>query len=343
MDTSPTTPTPPAGGPLRLWPGIAAALLVVLLRFVVPVFSSDAMGVGLIGAAAGALVIVLWWLFFSRAPWSERIGAIAVMVVAALATRPFLHASIVGGMMGMMFAVYALPPVLGPALVGWAATSRRLGPAARWASLLAVMLAGCAVWTLFRTDGLGGSGAQLAWRWTPTAEERLLARGDDTPKPIAPGPAETAAAPSANAASSAATAPDNPAVASGTAKPEAGNIAGAPASSAPSEASTASERSPGRVEWAGFRGTQRDAVVRGLRIETNWAARAPVEMWRRPIGPGWSSFAVQGDVLFTQEQRGQRRSCQRTGSAPVNPCGATAIRRVSGSRTPAPVRERRRR
>ena len=76
MDTSPTTPTPPAAGrPLRLWPGVAAAVLVVLLRFVVPVFSSDAMGVGLIGAAAGALVIVLWWLFFSRAPWSERIGA----------------------------------------------------------------------------------------------------------------------------------------------------------------------------------------------------------------------------------------------------------------------------
>jgi outer membrane protein assembly factor BamB len=27
-------------------------------------------------------------------------------------------------------------------------------------------------------------------------------------------------------------------------------------------------------------------------------------MWKRPVGPGWSSFAVQGDRLYTQEQRG---------------------------------------
>jgi outer membrane protein assembly factor BamB len=57
-------------------------------------------------------------------------------------------------------------------------------------------------------------------------------------------------------------------------------------------------------EWPGFRGADRAARSRGPGISTNWTTHPPRQLWKIQVGPGWSSFAVAGNFLFTQEQRG---------------------------------------
>jgi uncharacterized membrane protein YhaH (DUF805 family) len=247
-------------------------MLQWLIRFGIPVVAPEAQFFGVIGGVFCGLAIVVWWAFFSRAPRSERWGAVVLMIVALVATPRIriLHESIQNGMMGMMFVIYAIP-VLSLAFVVWAVASRRLSEGPRRAAMVAAILLACGVFTLVRTNGIIGGASDFAWRWTETAEERLLAQAGDEPTALPSAPVAPETAPAG-------------------AKP-----AALPA--APAAAKTG-------ADWPGFRGPDRDSIIRGMRIETNWSASPPVELWRRPIGPGWSSFAVRGDLLYTQEQRG---------------------------------------
>ena len=269
---------------LRLWPGVVAVSLQWAIRFGVPVVAPQATIFGVLGGLIGGLAVLVWWAFFSRAARIERWGAVVLMIVAVAAAKPLLHPSIATGMMGMMFVIHVVPG-LSLALVGWAVATRRLPVGLRRATLVAAIVAACLLWALLRTDGVTGEGSsQLAWRWAPTPEQQLLARTATQPAapPKAPAatqtPIERSAVP---AGSEPAPAPEVPAVL--PARPAAERIRGA---------------------WPGFRGPHRDGRVSGVRINIDWASSPPVEMWRRPIGPGWSSFAIGEGLAYTQEQRG---------------------------------------
>jgi outer membrane protein assembly factor BamB len=56
-------------------------------------------------------------------------------------------------------------------------------------------------------------------------------------------------------------------------------------------------------DWPGFRGPNRDSKLTGVRLATDWKQNPPEKLWSQRIGPGWSSFAVVGDRIYTQEQR----------------------------------------
>jgi outer membrane protein assembly factor BamB len=293
--------------PLRLWPAVAIAIVQLLVMFGAPVVAPDTgLLIGMLGGVVGALVIAVWWLLFSRAPWSERVGAIILMVVAVFAARSVAHASMVGAGQGMM--IYFLPtPYLGLALVAWAAATRHLQDGVRRASLVAAILLACAPFALIRTAGIrGGAGGEFHWRWTPTPEQLLLASGGDEPKPLPTATASSAAPASPSAPAE--TPRETPAPTASVVAPAA---PGAPVVAKREAATSAAVETP--AEWPGFRGPNRDSVIHGVQIKTDWSASPPVQIWRRPIGPGWSSFAVHGDLLYTQEQRGDNEivSCYR--------------------------------
>ena len=239
--------------PLRVWPGVVAVVLQWLAWFVVPLVSQDALFAGMLAGLIMAVAIVVWWLFFSRVPWLERIAGFVLVVVAVIAIKPIVHLSISNGMMGNMLYVLSIP-VMSLALVGAAVAGRRLSRGGRRVAILAAILVGCGALMVIRSEGITGNAqADLQWRWTRTPEERLLAQASEEPMATVPAPGATTS--------------------------EAG--------------------------WPGFRGPKRDGVVRGVRIETDWAQKPPVAIWRKPVGPGWSSFAVNDNLVYTQEQRGE--------------------------------------
>jgi outer membrane protein assembly factor BamB len=244
---------PETSKPLRLWPGVVIAIILLLIRLGIPVIIPDGAVIAVLGGVICGLAIFIWWAFFSRAPRTERWGAIVLVILALFITSLLIHESISTGGQGMMFFIYAIP-VMGIAFLIWAVLTHRLGDKTRRITMLLTILLVSGFWIILKTEGITGDfNPDLQWRWARSPEERLLLQeGDERIKQI----------------------------------------------HIQSDLAI-------KAEWPGFRGADRDGIVRGVQIETDWSAAPPEELWRRPIGPGCSSFAVGGPFLFTQEQRGE--------------------------------------
>ena len=235
---------------LRLWPGVVAVVLLWVVRFgakmVMPGF--EGFSRAMMGSMALGLVIILWWLFFSRALWLDRFAGLALLAGSLAVAWGLKHES-----MGPHWLVGYAVPVLFLAFVGTLVASRRLPLVQRRWVVAATVLLVCAAWALVRTDGIDGDHDGIyAWRWTETVEQKLLAEQGGG---------------------------------------SVGLSASLPATEDPA--------------WPGFRGPSRDGIsASGRGIATDWSASPPVELWSRPVGPAWSSFAVHGNFFYTQEQRG---------------------------------------
>ena len=250
---------------LRVWPAIVIVLLLWVSRFgvkaVIP--GIEGFGQAMMGSFAFTVLLIIWWAFFSRARWKERIGALGLMAAALGAAWLFRHES-----MWVLWLVGYAVPILSLAFVLWAVITRKMPDRIRHATMAATIVIVCLGWLLARQNGINGDHvATFGWRFSANSEEKLLADGNNAPaETTAPATATAPAGPTPVAAPAA------------TASPEPGKEAAAPAPPATQK----------QAEWPGFRGPKRDGVVRGVKIKTDWSSAPPVQLWKRPIGPGWS-------------------------------------------------------
>ena len=65
---------------------------------------------------------------------------------------------------------------------------------------------------------------------------------------------------------------------------------------------------PPAGDWPQFRGPRGDGASDGNGLLPTWVGGGPKELWRRPIGEGFSSVAVRGDRLYTMGLDGEQET-----------------------------------
>lgn len=172
------TPASKAGlRPLRVWPVVVLLAGMVVTRLL-PRLVEDGPANIWMSAAFGppicGMLIVIWWLLFSRATWIERLAGFAGVIGTAGLTMALMHKSM-NGPAALVLTIPMGTAVFGLALLvfGRMLSIRR--------TVIAVLLAGLGFGfsTLLKSAGLWGDFAvDLQWRWKQSREDQMLANRD---------------------------------------------------------------------------------------------------------------------------------------------------------------------
>jgi outer membrane protein assembly factor BamB len=55
-------------------------------------------------------------------------------------------------------------------------------------------------------------------------------------------------------------------------------------------------------DFTQFLGNDRTGIVSSTALSSDWSVNPPKILWKQPIGPGWSGFAVKNNMAFTLEE-----------------------------------------
>ncbi len=159
--------------PLRIWPVVLLLGLMLATKFITTLIQDGPAYVWMIAAFGPllcSLLILLWWLTFSRARWYERLGGFASLVLVFIITMMLVDPS----MLGPATSVYTVPLGIGTFGICLVFARKWLSSRRTWFALTLTSLAFLSS-TLFKSDGLWGSFAVgLDWRWNESAEDRVV-------------------------------------------------------------------------------------------------------------------------------------------------------------------------
>src|SRR5262245_9490971 len=253
--------------PLRFW--IMAAFLAAFWIFEFCIYSVEmAMFprfISRMAVSAALLLVFLGWWLTNR----HLLWRDRLLGIGLLFLGPAVAMLLAGPSARAVVVLLGLPRLF-TAWVIWLMIASHLSRNVQRLGLCAATLLVLGYFTLVRWDGLDGAQrGKLSWRWKPTAEQLFL----ESAKPSTPTQ-------SVSRASS-----------------ETGSGSKQQAAARPWVLR------PG--DWPDFRSDHRDDGLPGFDVVGNWNKDAPPLVWRRRVGPAWSSMIVVDGYLVTQEQRGQ--------------------------------------